>query len=287
MKLVKIMLLGVLVATVGGCQSMKGNDGPEPLVLGYGKDAFTVGGLLYETDFSDRENWALQIQKSDDPANQAEVKIEDGMMDLYMPAIGCTAWLKKKFKGPIAVVYQVKCPTGRINGDTIQARDINNFWHCSDPGNAEKLFDSELYNGGFGSYSKMQGYYASTGGGAAEGNHTTRFRRYPREVDGQPVPHIALNDRDDQDGYLITPGKWHTIQLVACNGMVQYIQDGKVFYELKEGDAITVQNAEGERVPSTYTLKEYPPYTEGYFGFRMVRTHHQYKNLKVYRLDPK
>ncbi|MDF7823624.1 DUF6250 domain-containing protein [Pontiellaceae bacterium B12227] len=287
MKLIRLMFVGIGVAALAGCQSMKNSDASAPWVLGYGEAAFTVGDLQYETDFSDRENWELQIQKSDNPAHKAEVNIEDGMMDLYMPAIGCTAWLKQKFEGPIAVVYQVKCPTERVNGDTVQARDINNFWHCSHPGDAEKLFDSELYNGGFGSYSKQQGYYASTGGGAHEGNHTTRFRRYPREVDGKPFKHIALNDRDDQEGYLITPGAWHTVQLVACNGLVQYIVDGKVVYEIKEGDSIDVETPDKGKVTKPYSLKEFPAYTEGYFGFRMVRTHHQYKNLKIYKLDPK
>jgi hypothetical protein len=119
------------------------------------------------------------------------------------------------------------------------------------------------------------------------GNHTTRFRRYPREAGGKPFAHIALNDRDDQEDYLITPGAWHTVQLVACDGLVQYIVDGKVVYEIKDGDAITMETPEAGRIPLTYTLKQFPAYSEGYFGFRLVRTHHRYKNLAVYQLNPK
>ncbi|VGO16548.1 hypothetical protein PDESU_05139 [Pontiella desulfatans] len=286
MKLVKFMLLGILAGALAGCRSTKVEEAPAVVVAGHGKAAFTVGEKLYETDFSSSEGWVVQVEQKGEPGKEW-IRFGDHMLDLCMPARGCTAWLTKKFQGPIAIVYQVKCPLEWIDGDAIQARDINNFWHCSHPGDAEKIFDAELYHGGFGSYSKMQGYYASTGGGAHEGNHTTRFRRYPREVDGKPYPHIALNDRDDQEGYLITPGAWHTVQLVACNGLVQYIVDGKVVYEIKEGDSIDIETPDKGKVTKPYSLKEFPAYVEGYFGFRLVRTHHQYRNLKIYRLDPK
>jgi hypothetical protein len=272
----------IAVWSLIGCVSCHAS----PLLLGYGQAAFTVGEKLYETDFSDASEWVIQVEKKGEP-NAERIKMGDGVLDLYMPARGCTAWLKKKFNGPIAIVYQVKCPLETINGDSIQARDINNFWHCSHPGEAEQLFDPERYDGGFGSYSKMQGYYASTGGGGWEGNHSTRFRRYPREVDGQPYPHIALNSRDEDKDYLITPGAWHTVQLVACNGLAQYIVDGKVVYEIKYGDIVTVELPVKKSVETTYALKAFPAYTEGYFGFRLVRTHHQYRNLKVYQLEPK
>jgi hypothetical protein len=287
MKPLQVMLIAALAGAWSLNAAAEKQSTAEPLVLGYGKAAFSIGELQYETDFSDKGNWVFQIQRSEDPSEKGEVKVEGGMLDLYMPAIGCTAWLKQKFEGPITIVYQVRCPLEMINGDSIQARDINNFWHCSHPGDAEKIFDPNLYDGGFGSYSKMQGYYASTGGGGRIGNHTTRFRRYPREVDGKPCEHIALNDRDDQEGYLITPGKWHTVQLVACNGLVQYIVDGKVVYQIKEGDSITVEGDGKNKTETKYTLKAFPAYTEGYFGFRLVRTHHQYKNLKIYKLNPK
>lgn len=263
----------------------------KPIVTGYGADTFTIGDLLYESDFSDKENWELQIQKDPGAKNQSKVKIGGGVMDLYMPATGCTAWLKKKFSGPITITYEVKCPLETINGDSIQARDINNFWHCSDP----KEFDVVLnetknqYNGGFGSYHEMQGYYASTGGGGHKGNRTTRFRRYPRQKDGEDIPHIALNDRDGDSDYMITAGKWHTIQLVANDGMAQYIMDGKVFYEIKYGDQIMVEShKEGDKYAKeqTYTREAFPAYNEGYFGFRLVRTHHQYRNLKIHQLEP-
>lgn len=258
-----------------------------PKVAGYGKGAFTVGEKLFEADFSSSKDWKIQVEQKEGPEKE-KIEFKGDILDLYMPARGCTAWLTQKFEGSIMVEYQIMCPLETINGDSIQARDINNFWHCSGVQHETDIFNDELFNGGFGSYSKMQGYYASTGGGGHVGNKTTRFRRYPREVDGKPFPHIALNDRDGQEGYLITPGQWHTVQLVAANGLVQYIMDGKVFYEIKAGDTVTVETVvDGERavIEKVYGEDTFPAYTEGYFGFRLVRTHHQYKNLIIYRLN--
>ena len=130
-----------------------------------------------------------------------------------------------------------------------------------------------------------------TGGGARIGNKTTRFRRYPRwDLNGKDIPHLSLNDQDENPEHLIQPGQWHTVQLVACDGLAQYIQDGKVIYEIKYGDTIVSESrvdGSSVREEKIYTREDYPAYRSGYFGFRMVRTHHQYKNLKIYRLDPK
>lgn len=290
-KVCRMVGVGVLLGMAAGCESVTALDakGPEPVVVGYGTEAFTIGKELYSSDFSDKENWTLQIQRMDGSKLKDRVVFGKGMMDLYMPDRGCTAWLDRKFSGPITIVYQVRCPLETLKDDGIQARDINNFWHASDPRKFDAIFDTDAshYNGNFVSYHEMLGYYASTGGGGREGNHTTRFRRYPRWVDGKDVPHIALNDKDENPDYLITPGKWHTVQLVACNGLVQYIVDGKVVYQIKEGDTIAIENPGKKTVEKAYSLKEFPAFTEGYFGLRLVGTHHQYANLRIYRLDPK
>jgi hypothetical protein len=282
--LIKSLPLLIGTALLSSCSASS-----KPEVLGYGKDTFTVGEELYSTDFSNTNEWVIQVEQKEGPEKEI-IEFKDGMLNLYMPARGCTAWLNHKFEGPIMVEYQVKCPLDTINGDSIQARDINNFWQCSGVENETDIFNYELFNGGFGSYGKMQGWYASTGGGGRVGNQTTRFRRYPRVIDGEPAAHIALNDRDGNKDYLITPGKWHTVQLVAFNDLAQYIVDGKVVYEIKEGDEITVETPtkDGtEAIKKVYTTEEFPFPTGGYFGFRLVRTHHLYRGLKIYQLNAK
>lgn len=262
----------------------------KPQVLGYGQETFTIGKELYSTDFTDKDNWVIQVEKNPDSKNKERIKMQGGVLDLYMPKRGCTAWLNQKFSGPITIVYQVRCPSGTQDDEGILATDINNFWHCSDPSQFDAVFTTTEtdYHGGFNSYHEMHGYYACTGGGR---NRTTRFRRYPRWVNGEDVPHMAVNWNDKKPEYLIKPGKWHTIQMVAYNGLLQYIKDGQVVYEFKESDKITVETRDTQnnrqKHEEVYTLDKYPAYNEGYFGFRMVGSHHQYKNLKIHRLNSK
>jgi len=261
-----------------------------PQVLGYGAGIFEIGEELFRTDFSDAAQWIIQVEKKDKPLKE-RIEFHDGMLDLYMPGRGCTAWLKQKFSGPITITYQVKCPQETIQFPEIQARDINNFWHCSGVEKQNNIFDSKLFNGEFRSYSKMQGWYASTGGGGRKGNQTTRFRRYPREINGEPTPHIALNDHDGKTDFSITPGKWHTVQLVAFDDLIQYIFDGKVVYQIRKGEQVSIEKPPAKpRAKRTYEKRvfdteEFPVHIEGYFGFRMTWTHHQYRGLVVNRLD--
>jgi hypothetical protein len=287
MKLFKLILWGALAGALSSGQHVQAETDPEPLILGYGEDAFSIGKELYSTDFKDQSNWVVQVS-TDDTSLKERVTFDDGILDLYMPKRGCTAWLDKKFSGSITIIYQVRCPTETLNDEGIIATDINNFWNCSDPRKFDAILETTEthYHGGFLGYHEMNGYYACTGGGK---NRTTRFRRYPRWVDGKDVPHMAVNWNDGKPEYLIEPGKWHTIQIVSCNGIQQYIKDGQVVYEFKEGDTVTVESRkDGKRVKTeeTYSQENFPAYNEGYFGFRMVGSHHQYKNLSIYRLNP-
>ena len=263
-----------------------------PAVAGYGNEVFEIGSIIYASDFSDHANWIIQIEASGNSPYEEKISYSAGVLDLYMPAKGCTAWLNKKFTGAITIVYQVRCPIETINGTSIQARDINNFWHCSDPFEFDALLRSSetRYKGNFSSYHEMLGYYASTGGGGRIGNQTTRFRRYPRRAGSENIPHLALNDKDANPDYLITPGMWHTIQLVAYDGLVQYLMDGRVVYEIRYGDDIKVESEKSGKKSTaviTYSRETFPAYNSGYFGIRMVASHHQYRDLKVYRLNPK
>ena len=284
-----VILFTILANTSKGTNDSKQTT---PAVAGYGNEVFEIGSIIYASDFSDHANWIIQIEASENLPSEERISYSAGVLDLYMPAKGCTAWLNKKLTGAITIVYQVRCPIETINGTSIQARDINNFWHCSDPFEFDALLrDSETrYKGNFSSYHEMLGYYASTGGGGGIGNQTTRFRRYPRCAGGENIPHVALNDKDVNPDYLITPGKWHTIQLVAYDGLVQYLMDGRVVYEIRYGDDIKVESEKSGKKSTaviTYSRETFPAYNSGYFGIRMVASHHQYRDLKVYRLNPK
>ena len=217
--------------------------------------------------------------------------MQNNKLDCLLPGRGCTIWYRHKLATRITISYEVICPTPKPAIDGVQPRDINNFWLATDPNDPDHgLFDSKRYTGKFSSYDRMHGYYASTGGGGAVANLTTRMRRYPRESNGKPVEHIALNDKDEKPGYLITPDKVMSVQLVAYDDVIQYIIDGKLNYEIARGDPIYVEGRDSKGEPEmrkdVYDLERFPVYREGYFGFRMVGTHHIYQNFQVYALVP-
>ncbi|TWU37341.1 DUF6250 domain-containing protein [Novipirellula artificiosorum] len=261
-----------------------------PVVLGHGAGMFKVGALLAQDDFENLDNWVVQIQQRSGFA-PAKVVARGQSLDCLLPGRGCTVWFKQKLPTRVTITYEVLCPTPEPAIEGLQPRDINNFWMATDPVDRDQgLFDSNRYTGKFSTYDKIHGYYASTGGGGVIANLTTRMRRYPREVDGKPAEHLALNDKDEKPGYLITPDKVMTVQLVAYDDVIQYIVDGKLIYQIASGDRVQVEGRDSENKTVTreaiYDLDRFPVYRDGYFGFRMVGTHHIYTNFRVHALEP-
>ena len=214
----------------------KFSDARPPVVLGHGVGFFKVGPLLIQDNFEDLKNWVVQIQKRSG-FEPAQVEVRDNSLDCFIPGRGCTVWFKEKLPTRVTITYDVICPTHALPIKGVQPRDINNFWMSTDPADPDQgLFDSSRYTGEFKTYDKMHSYYASTGG---RDNQTTRMRRYPREVDGEFVEHLALNDKDGKRGYLITPDQVMTVQLVAYDDVIQYIVDGKLIYQISHGDRIS------------------------------------------------
>ncbi|SMO53862.1 DUF6250 domain-containing protein [Gracilimonas mengyeensis] len=255
----------------------------KPAVKGYGEGLFEVGELIYQNNFESENDWLIQVEDTEAPS-EPRIDFFNGYLEVLLPGRGATVWNRNEFSGNIAITYKVKAPSTYVNELGVVVRDMNTFWHATHPGNPMALFDADKYTGAFPSYHTLQGYYASMGG---RDNTTTRFRRYPRiDENGDPVDHIALSYRDGQQSFLIQPGKTHTIQLVVFDDVVQYLVDGKVFYEIKEGDTVEVALADGTMEEVTYTTDRFPAYTEGWFGFRLVNTHHVYSDFRVYRLVP-
>jgi len=286
-----MLFIGVCFHSATQAETTKEESSDQPQVLGVGVGRFHVGKLLASDDFENLDNWVIQIQEKSgfDPPR---VAVRDGSLDCLLPGRGCTIWFKRKFSTRVTITYDMICPTHQPQIKGVRPRDINNFWMASDPQDAkEGLFDQARYNGAFGTYDKMHGYYASTGGGGAKiANRTTRMRRYPRAIGGKPAAHIALNDKDGKAGYLITPDKLMSVQLVAYDDVIQYIVDGKLIYQIADGDQIQIEGPDetgkASRQAGIYDLDRFPVYREGYFGFRMVGTHHIYKNFRVHALEP-
>ena len=259
----------------------------EPLVLGKGKGLFKIGPLLAEDSFENLENWVVQLDQGKNYP-KSQIVARGGKLDCLVPGSGCTIWFKEKLQTRITISYEVLCPTTEPAVKGVGVSDVNNFWMARDPSEgALGLFDSARYTGDFRSYNQMEAYYASTGGGR---NTTTRMRRYPRQVDSEPVVHLALKDKDKKPDYLITPNEVMKVQLVAYDDVVQYIVDGQLVYEISSGDQVELEGVDEQgktiSLKGEYDLARFPFYEEGYFGFRMVRTHHLYSNYRVHTLLP-
>ena len=278
-----LLLFAVFLLPV--CESVAEEESG-PVVLGRGVNLFEVGPLVTKDDFENLDRWVVQIEENEDYP-KAKVVAREGSLDCLLPGRGCTIWFKEKLKTRMAITYEVVCPEPEEGMRGVAVKDVNNFWLASDRKDREKgLFDSNRYTGAFPSYNKMSGYYASSGG---RKNTTTRLRRYPREKDGRSIEHIALKERDGQKEFMLTPGKKMKVQLVAFDDVVQYIVDGEVVYEMAFGDEVAVERFErGERKDGTngYDDDEFPFYKEGFFGFRMVGTHHIYSKFRVHELKP-
>lgn len=260
----------------------KQDESSYPVIKGYAASLFEVGGLIYKNDFESDADWFIQMEQTE-ASSDPRVDFFNGFLEVLLPGRGATIWNRNEFSGNIAITYQVKAPSTYVDELGVVVRDVNTFWHATHPGDGEGVFDSEIYTGAFPSYHTLNGYYGSLGG---RDNTTTRFRRYPRILDEKPVDHIALSDKDGKQGFLIQPDKSHTIQLVVFNDVIQYLVDGKVFYEIREGDKVQITKADGTNEEVTYTTENYPAYSEGWFGFRLVNTHHIYSDFRVYRLLP-
>jgi len=210
---------------------------------------YRIGGVLFEDDFEGNLlNWRAE--------GDIMPKLTDGRMECET-ASGLTTWFKTKLEGDIMIEYERQVWAG--GGPNDHARDVNCFWMALDPSYPDDFWArSNWRNGAFGNYGTLRLYYVGYGGG---NNTTCRFRRYTGlEAPPEPIAHY-----DGNPHYLIVPSHTYRFQLVCFRGLVQFIRDGEIIFELQDSE----------------------PYTEGHFGFRTVRNHEFIDNFKVYRLVPK
>jgi len=176
----------------------------------------------------------------------SKVGIENGKLVIDVEH-GATAWFNNKLSGNILIEYSRKVIMD--NGPNDRLSDLNQFWMADDPWR-ENLFTR---NGTFAEYDSLRLYYAGIGGNS---NSTTRFRKYPGNGE-----RILLYDLSDEQ-YLLQPNKAYLIQLVVYRGTIKVFFDGKEYFSFQDDE----------------------PLTEGYFGFRTVKSHQEMDYFKVYSL---
>lgn len=256
----------------------------QPLVLGHAEGLVEVGELLYSDNFDNLDRWIAQIEEVTNCDHEPRLKTLNGVFDAFMPCGGTTVWFDTRIDGPVTILFDVVLPSTYRDSQGLVPRDLNMFWHASDPAGGDGILTTQddLYNGAFVSYRSILGYYASLGG---RENTSTRLRRYPRwDIGGQEVDEILLSHRDNNPDYRIVPNHIHRIQIVTFQDLQQFIVDGRVVYEIRAGFPVTVFTTDRRTEERIYDTGDFPVYEGGWFGFRMLRSHYRYSNFRVYRL---
>lgn len=179
-------------------------------------------------------------------SSHSKVGIEDGKLVVDVDH-GATVWFKKKLSGNILIEYHRKVIMN--NGHNDRLSDLNQFWMATDP-KQDNVFTR---SGAFREYDSLRMYYAGIGGNT---NSTTRFRKY--QGNGERTLLFDLQD----EYHLLKPNKTYLIQLVVYNGTTKVFVDGEQYFSFTDDQ----------------------PLTEGYFGFRTVKSHQEMDDFKVYRL---
>lgn len=174
------------------------------------------------------------------------VTAENGIL-LIEDEAGCTVWFREKLRAPVTIRYEA---TVRADG---RVSDLNCFWMAFDPAHPDDLFfTGHKRTGAFATYDSLRTYYVGYGGNT---NSTTRFRRYDGSGARPLLPEHDLSDKK----FLLEPGRTYRIELRARDGVAEFLRDGEVLF----------------------TYRDDAPLTEGWFGFRTVKSKIEIKNFRI------
>ena len=190
--------------------------------------------------------WSIEAEKP------ALVTARDGVLDIDTPA-GLTLWFRPELVGPVAIEYQAQAVSA--GGPNDRVSDLNAFWMARNAaGSADP--QAQPRTGAFADYDTLKTYYVGQGG---NGNTTTRFRRYVGRPGERPL--LPQHDHAAADELLVA-NRWTPVRLVADGGLIQYWNDGRKLFELRDAE----------------------PYTHGWFGLRTTQSHLRVKAFRVYVL---
>jgi hypothetical protein len=197
---------------------------------------------LYSDTFSDDlSNWL---------AEGTPPQLTGREMELDAP-VGSVVWFKPELSGDVLIEYDVTVL--RMGGMNDRVSDLNCFWMATDPVDPNDLFAVGTHREGVSArYDNLNLYSVSYG---AEANSTTRFQRHEG---GQ---HEVLGEYTDP-AHLIIPNHTYHIQLVACDGVVEFYRDGERLFHYVDPE----------------------PYRRGRFGLQTVENHLSMDNFRVVRI---
>jgi hypothetical protein len=191
------------------------------------------------------ENSGSWILEYPDSPN-SEILFKDNKLVIDVNG-GTTVWYNQKLSGNFLIEYKRKVIIE--NGENDRLSDLNQFWMATDPHN-EDLFTR---SGKFHEYHALSLYYFGMGG---NGNSTTRFRKYP----GDGNRNLIFDSSDKE--HLLEANKEYKISITVYDGTTKVFIDNSEMISYTDTD----------------------PLSEGYFGFRTVKSRQVIKDFKVYSL---
>ncbi len=204
----------------------------------------TAKGAELRDDFKTLAQWVVE------QAPGGTVSVRDGAL-LIQDRDGCTVVFKQRLKAPVHISYKVTVVDK--GGPCDRVSDLNCFWMASDPRSPVDLFKpGHKRDGRFASYDSLSTYYVGFGGNS---NTTTRFRRYSGDGQRPLLPEHDLKDPD----FLLAANHEYLIEVSAAKGWIEFKRDGEILFRWRD--------------PA--------PLTEGWFGFRTVKSHLTIRDFKV------
>ncbi len=179
-------------------------------------------------------------------SDESKVEIRDGQLLIDVNS-GATIWCKQKLFGNLLIEFNRKVVMG--DGANDRLSDFNFFWMATDPRN-ESLFNRD---GTFAQYDSLSLYYVGIGGNY---NSTTRFRKYMGTGE-----RFLLQEKNDEK-HLLQPNQSYFVQVVICNGTTKVFVNGEEYFTYDDPD----------------------PLTEGYFGFRTVKSRQEIEDIHIYSI---
>ncbi|MDQ1034880.1 hypothetical protein QFZ75_001296 [Streptomyces sp. V3I8] len=206
-------------------------------------DRHRPGRILARDDFRHGlGRWVTELQDG------GSVTASRGVLDIDVPG-GATVWFRHALRGPYVIGYTaVPIGAGGVND---RVSDLNNFWNAIDARSPDDLFATPR-DGALATYDHLRTYYVGYG---ANGNTTTRLRRYVGEAGVRPLIH-------DYTEPLLTANRPNRVRIVSDGSTVQWWNNGRLVLDHTDPE----------------------PYTSGHFAFRTTWSHFAISDFHVREL---
>ncbi|WP_371668027.1 DUF1080 domain-containing protein [Streptomyces sp. NBC_00289] len=185
--------------------------------------------------------WAVELEQG------GTVTASRGTLDVDVPA-GATIWFTQRLTGPYVIEYTATpVSEGGVND---RVSDLNNFWNALDVRSPDDLFATPR-GGALAEYDHLRTYYVGYG---ANGNTTTRLRRYVGEAGVRPLIY-------DYTEPLLVANRPHHVRIVSDGSTVRWWNNGRLVFDFADPQ----------------------PYTSGHFAFRTTWSHFRLAGFRVWQ----